>query len=263
MNRNRLSLILAALAAAAIAVGGFFLGVQPQLASAATDNAQQTQTERTNDSSRAELDRLRKQFTSLEAMKAELAQLRGSVPATASTDAFIRSLDAVAVTSGATVASVSVGEAQAYNAPAADASAATEPTAESSASPSAAAEPPATASPATPSAPAATTNSLVTSSNFAVIPVSISIEGTYDQALAFTGGVQDGERLFLITTVTSSSSTSPEDGTADGAGRQSWTLGGFVYVLSDTVAGAGDAGGTSPSTAPATPVATPTAAAEG
>lgn len=266
MNRNRLSLIAAVATAVVIAVGGFFLGVQPQLASAAADDAQQTQTEQTNGASRAELDRLRKQFTTLDTMQAELAAVRDSVPTTARTDEFIRSLDAVAVTSGATVTSVSVGEAQAYTAPAAAGAAAATAAAPGAGSatpaPSATAEPTAAPSPSTPAAPAATTNPLVTPSNFAVIPVSISIEGTYEQALGFTGGVQDGERLFLITTVTSSSSTSSEDGAKDGVGKQTWTLGGFVYVLSDKAAGT-PAAGTSAATASTTPTAAATPAANG
>lgn len=261
MNRNRLSLIAAVATAVVIAVGGFFLGVQPQLASAAADDMQQTQTERTNGASRAELDRLRDKFATLDSMKAELASIRDSVPTTATTDEFIRSLDAVAVTTGATVTSVSVGEAQAYTAPAAAGGAAATTAAPggstASPSPSATAEPAAAPSPSAPAAPAATTNPLVTPSNFAVIPVSISIEGTYEQALGFTGGVQDGQRLFLITTVTSSSSTSSEDGAPDGVGKQTWTLGGFVYVLSDKVTGAPAASGTP--TASATPAATPAA----
>jgi Tfp pilus assembly protein PilO len=252
VNKNRLSLILAALTAVAIAVGGFFLGVQPQLASASADEAQQTQTDQTNATSRAELDRLRERFTTLDAMQASLDGLRDSVPATADTDAFIRSLDTVAGTSGAAVSSVSVGEAQAYSAPAsgtAPATAEAAPGAAASPSATATAEPSAEASPTAPAAPSVTTNPLVTPANFSVIPVSISIEGSYDQALAFTGGVQDGKRLFLITTLTSSSSTSAEDGAPDGAGRQTWTLGGFLYVLSAPAA----------ATASATATATPTA----
>lgn len=239
MNKNRLSFLLAVLTALAIAAGGFFLGVQPQLASAAADEKQLAQTDETNATSRAELDRLRKRFATLDSMQATLDGLRDSVPATASTDDFIRSLDAVANSSGASVTSVAVGEAQAYSAPASstatgaaeaapsgDASPSASPSAEASAEPSPAA-------PAAPAAPRVTTNPLVTPANFSTIPVSISIEGSYEQALAFTGDVQDGKRLFLITTVTSSSSTSAEDGAPEGAGRQTWTLGGFLYVLTD------------------------------
>lgn len=239
MSRNRLSLLLAVLAMAVVAVGGFFLAVQPQLAQTAAAHTQTASVEQTNDTSRRELARLREQAADLPAMKRDLSTRATSVPDTARLSAFIDELNTIAAASGMQVSSFTASDATAYSpAVAAEPAAAGQGGATPSASPSATAG----AAPSAPQAPSLVTDAAVTGQNFSVIPVTVAVDGSFDQALQFVKGVQDGDRLFLITTV-SSAEKSGDDGAASSS--SSWTFGGSIYVLdrssdaaSDTAAAA-------------------------
>jgi Tfp pilus assembly protein PilO len=228
MSRNRLSLLLAVVAMAVVAVGGFFLAVQPQLAQASAAQTQETNVEHTNHASRVELARLREQAAKLPAMREELAQLSASVPDGADLSSFIADLDATASASGMEVSSYTTSDAVAY-APVAPAAA---PSAAPSATPSAGSSAaPAATAPTAPAAPAVVTNGAITGEDFSVIPVTVAVDGTFEQALAFLNGVQHGKRLFLVTSI-ASTEKSGEDGTA--SDQSTWTFGGSVYVLADS-----------------------------
>ncbi|QSB23519.1 type IV pilus assembly protein FimV [Curtobacterium sp. 24E2] len=231
MSRNRLSLLLAVLAMAVVAVGGFFLAVQPQLAQTAAAHTQTASVEQTNDTSRSELARLREQAADLPAMKRELSTRAASVPDTARLSAFIDELNTIAAASGMQVSSFTASDATAYSpAVTAEPAAAGQGAATPSASPSATAG----AAPSAPQAPSLVTDAAVTGQNFSVIPVTVAVDGSFDQALQFVKGVQGGDRLFLITTI-SSAEKSGEDGTASSS---SWTFGGSIYVLDRSADGA-------------------------
>ncbi|WP_267424578.1 MULTISPECIES: hypothetical protein [unclassified Curtobacterium] len=241
MSRNRLSLLLAVVAMAVVAVGGFFLAVQPQLAQASAAQTQTTNVETTNHASRVELARLREQAAKLPAMRQELEQLSASVPDGADLSSFIGDLDGIASASGMEVSSYTTSDAVAY-APAAPAVApSSTPSASPSPSASASAAPAATV-PSAPAAPAVVTNGAITGANFSVIPVTVAVDGTFEQALAFLNGVQHGKRLFLVTSI-ASAEKSGEDGTA--SDQSTWTFGGSIYVLarSTPTAAAAPAGG--------------------
>ncbi|SDQ09421.1 Pilus assembly protein, PilO [Curtobacterium sp. UNCCL20] len=232
MSRNRMSLILALLAMAAVAVGGFFLAVQPQLTQAAVARTQTETVNQSNDANRTELARLKTQAAKLPAMKQELSSLTASVPADADVPAFINELDSVAAASGMQVSSFTSGDATAY----APAAAATNGSAAagSTAAPSASAEPSASATaaaPAAPTAPSVVTNAAITGQNFSIIPVTVAVDGSFDQALSFVKGVQNGQRLFLITTIASAEKSGDDGGTTSSS---TWTFGGFIYVLDTT-----------------------------
>ena len=225
MNKNRLSLIIALAATLAVLAGGWFLGAQPQLAQASENSAQQADIDATNARNRAELHRLEEAYTSLDATKAELAALRASVPSSTDTTSLLNQLNGAGAASGVTVTSITIGDPKAY-APVA----AAEPAPSASASPSSTAS--ASAAPtaaATPEAPAPHSDAQITSANFVVVPVTAAVKGSYDQALAFTKNVQNGQRLFLVNGVAATSSDSGGDPMAD----QSWSLSGYVYVLAD------------------------------
>ncbi|MBF4588499.1 hypothetical protein [Curtobacterium sp. VKM Ac-1395] len=223
MSRNRLSLLLAVVAMAVVAVGGFFLAVQPQLAQASAAQTQTENVETTNHASRAELARLREQAAKLPAMRQELEQLSASVPDGADLSSFIADLDGIASASGMEVSSYTTSDAVAY-APVVPAAA---PSSAPSASPSASAAPAATV-PSAPAAPAVVTNGAITGQNFSVIPVTVAVDGTFEQARAFLAGVQHGKRLFLVTSI-ASAEKSGEDGAA--SDQSTWTFGGSIYVL--------------------------------
>jgi hypothetical protein len=245
MNKHKLSLLIAAVAALAVLAGGWFLAVEPQLAVASANDLQRQSIDSTNTQNRAELARLQAQFAKLDDMKASLATLQDSIPAKADTTDFIRDLNTSASGAGATITSITVGDAQAYAPPAAatiagDAGSATA-TATATPSASASAAPVTT----TPAAPAPHTDPSITASNFIVIPVTVAFDAGGDaNALAFTKLVQEGRRLFLIDTL---SATAKDSGIA---GAQSWSLSGYIYVLKTSTAAT--SGGTSGSSSTST-----------
>lgn len=234
MTRNRLNMLLAVVAMVVVALAGFFLGVQPHLAQAASDRTDQVTVDATNRTTAAELARLKDRAKSLPAMKAELAELTTSVPSSANMSSFYGAVDGVAARAGVKVSAITTSDALAYTAPVAASTAAG--TEDSSASATDEATPEPTAA-STGAATAPVTDPAISAANFSAIPVSVSVDGSFDQALSFVGGMQDGARLFLVTTVSSSISQDSTDPAA--AAATTWTFGGYVYVLtagSDTAA---------------------------
>ena len=234
MTRNRLNMLLAVVAMVVVALAGFFLGVQPHLAQAASDRTDQVSVDATNRTTAAELARLKDRAKSLPAMKAELAELTTSVPSSANMSSFYGAVDGVAARAGVKVSAITTSDALAYTAPVAASTAAG--TEDSSASATDEATPEPTAA-STGAATAPVTDPAISAANFSAIPVSVSVDGSFDQALSFVGGMQDGARLFLVTTVSSSISQDSTDPAA--AAATTWTFGGYVYVLtadSDTAA---------------------------
>ncbi|PZE69712.1 hypothetical protein [Curtobacterium sp. MCBD17_021] len=223
MSRNRLNLVAAIVAMVVVVVGGFFLAVQPQLAQASDAHEQRSTVEANNAVSRTELDRLRAQAEKLPEMEARLKQLRASVPEGSDVAGFIDEIDRVASQAGVVVASYTTSDAVPYAPPAA-----AEPAPTAADTSTAASTPSATAAATAPAAPSVTTDPTITSGNFSVVPVTVAVNGTFDEALRFVSGLQSGKRLFLITAV-SSTQQSGDDGTA--SGTSTWTFGGSVYVL--------------------------------
>lgn len=219
MTKHHLSLVIALVVGVAVLAGGWFLGVQPQLAVAASNQAQQTTIDATNDRNRAELTRLAAAFSGLDATKAELEQLRASVPSTVDTESFVREIDANAAAAGVQVTNVTIGDATPY------APASAEPASSATATPGTASE----GDEAAPSADART-DPAITGTNFSLVPVTVAVHGSYDEALAFTKSMQTGARLFLVSGIAAASED--EDGTPP-MQSQSWSLSGSVYVLAD------------------------------
>lgn len=226
MTRNRLNMLLAVVAMVVVALAGFFLGVQPHLAQAASDRTDQVSVDATNRTTAAELARLKDRAKSLPAMQAELAELTASVPSSANMSSFYGAVDSVAARAGVKVSTITTSDAVAYTAPAAASTAAG--TEDSSASATDEATPEPTAA-STGAATTTVTDPAISAANFSAIPVSVSVDGSFDQALSFVGGMQDGARLFLVTTVSSSVSQESTDPAA--AAATTWTFGGYVYVL--------------------------------
>lgn len=251
MDRNRLMMIAAVLAAIVVLAGGFLLGVKPQLDAASTARATEASVTAQNAQLQTSLTSLKKQYDSLDDLKSELADLKQSVPADVETGSLITELNSVAKSSQATLSNIQFGSAAAYVAPvsaAAPAAAASTGTSEATASAT-----PSPSASATPVAPVATTDSLITPSNFTTIPLTVSVQGTYAQALSFLQGMRDGDRLFLVTAITSAegSSDTGSESTTDSVNATdtiNWTFGGLVYALTDA-ASAQDTQQSTPSTA--------------
>lgn len=244
MNRNRLMLVIAVVAAVVVAAGGFFLGVQPQLDRAAAARSDAAGIRTANDATRAEIARLQEEAKSLPSRRAELARLAASVPSTPDTATFLKQVDATAAAAGVQVSTVTVDDPRAYTPPATSTATAdgdTAPTDTATAAPSDGSTPAADAT--APAAPEITTNNAITADNFSVIPVAVTVNGTFDQALAFVKGLQSSPRLFLIDSI--SSAASGDTGAAPDT--PSWSFSGSVYVLAEDDAGTGST--TAPSAA--------------
>lgn len=231
MSRNRLMLLIAIMSSVVVAVGGFFIGVQPQLASASASEEQRATTEQTNATTQAQIAQLTKENQTLTQQKAALAVLEGSIPSSLNQSAFYGELYDLAGTSGVTISSLTTSDAQAYAPPQAAATDSSATTASSGST--ATATPSPSASPTAPSAPAATTNEAITSANFSAVPVTVGVKGSFEQAVAYMKAVQNGKRLFLVNSIVSSSSSSTGSDSGSAASPSTWTLGGFIYVLED------------------------------
>lgn len=239
MNRNKLMLLVAVVAAVVIVAGGFFLGVQPQLAKADEDHASQATVESANQTTQIQIAQLKAQATKLPEITATLESLQRSVPSAPSASAFISELNDNAGSSGATVSSITVGDAQAYSPPVVAPSTSTASSSSATASSAATGtpSPSPSASPTTPAAPKTTTNAAITATDFSYVPVSVEISGTFSQALSFVHGAQNGDRLFLINSVTAEAGSSDSgSGATITATTTKWTFAGFIYVLNTDAA---------------------------
>jgi Tfp pilus assembly protein PilO len=182
--------VIAALAA------GWFLGVSPQLTAQAQAESQRQAALAQNQGIRATIENLQKQKDNLPAYEKRAAELRVAIPSDLEGAAFIRSLNDLANASGVTIEQISINEIVAYS-------------------------PPGETDKASPLAPDPVTDSRITSDNFLLVPVSLSVSGGWNEVLAFTHGVQTGNRLTLVTKVST---------TGDGT-TFTTTLDGAMYVL--------------------------------
>ncbi|SEA55344.1 hypothetical protein [Leifsonia sp. 21MFCrub1.1] len=231
-NSNRLWIIGSVLITVVVLVLGWIVGVQPQLAAAATATVQRIDVEQTNARYEAVLAKLKSEHDRLPELTARLAALAASVPSGTESSTFVTELNGVAAGTGVTIRSLTFSDAVSYKPPVAPA----EPTPTASGS---TATPAPTPSPsASPAAPAPVTSPLITSTNFFATPVQVGVRGSLSQVLDFLAGAQKGERLFLVTALSSSPSTDEgvPEGTVDA------TIGGYIYAV--TPAGATAQGGT-------------------
>ncbi|ASD23178.1 hypothetical protein B7495_14545 [Cryobacterium sp. LW097] len=233
MDKNRLWIIGTVAVMVFVLVGGFVLGIQPQLSAAAAANEERASVAASNAGQSAVLDELKKDFENIDTLKAELAPLSASVPSDTGMPAFVNQLDVLAGATQVTLDGFTVSDATPY-APVATA----DPAAASTATPAP------TASDAT--VPAAgvppVTSEQITAANFASLAVTITVSGGYANALNFVNGLQTGERLFLVSGITTTARDAAEGETASGGVNAVIT--GLVYVLvpSDAQPVAVDAG---------------------
>ena len=215
-------------AVVAIAAGGYFLGVQPQLER--TDQAETAIVSSQSSITQAQVKTAA--FAKVAANQAELqtkaSVLAKSVPTGLQANTFIRRVNEVAALDAVDVTSVTVGAGTPYAVPAgiaakaAAAVAAAAPAATPSAG--AGAAPVEAAAPAVATAPAlAATDPLITPADLTVIPMTVTVTGTADNGLTFVKDMQRDERLFTVSAVTVAPST---DGTP-----ATITLTGNVYAL--------------------------------
>ena len=216
MSRSKSLFIGALLIVIAIIGGGWFLEISPQRAITSHLNSERANVLALNAKNQLLLTQLKKEYQSIAPLKSQLDLLTHSIPPTANVSAFIAELNSTANIYNVTIKSIVVSDAKPYTL---------------------AAQAPANSGSKEPPAPES--NTKINSANFVIIPLQVSISGKDADVLDFVNGIQNGQRLFLISTFTSAgsmgsgaTSTIPPiskktPGTVDAS------FGGFIYVLLD------------------------------
>jgi Tfp pilus assembly protein PilO len=210
MNKNRMWVIGATLAMVVILTGGWVLGIAPQLATAANANRDRLSVVAANTRNQMVLSKLKRDYEHIDALINQFLTLQNAVPPAANISSFVTELNTLAGAHKVTLNSITVSDARPYS-----------PITQ-------------TAPTKTSSAGSPQTNSKITSDNFVTIPVQISVTGDYGNVLNFVDDVQSGQRLILVSTLSTSGSTdSKATKTASSGGSQKVdsSIGGYIYVL--------------------------------
>ena len=205
----------------AVVVGGWFLGIQPQLSAANAAGESRASEAARNATSERLLVTLKKDFEGIGELKNSNATLRRSVPSSAQLSTFVTELDALSSQNAVSVTTIAVSDAKAYTPPVIVAAAVTGAATSPTPSPSASAAP-VVAAPVAPQAPPLVTSPKITAANFIAIPIALKISGQYANVLNFVKGLQAGERLFLVTNLSTKTVVPP---TVDA------DITGLIYVL--------------------------------
>lgn len=175
---------------------GWFLGVSPQLAAQAQAESQRQSALAQNEGIRATIANLKKEKDNLPSYEKRSGELRVAIPDDIEGADFIRSLNDLATATSVTIEQISINEVVRYTAPGKSAD-------------------------ANEFAPDPVTDSRITADNFLIVPISMSVSGGWSEVLAFTHGVQAGNRLILVTKV----------GTTGDGSTFTTQLDGAMYVL--------------------------------
>lgn len=223
-TNTRLWIIGSMLLVIAILAMGWFLGVAPKLAEAATAGQQQSEAEAQNVVHEREIAVIKKQFDQLPALKSQLAVLRAAVPAGNGMSAFLDELHALEQQNQVSLTDFKAGDGQPYT--------------------------PVKSTTLT----ASTTNPLVTPDNFVAIQVGVTVTGDDANIMRFIDGVQTGDRLFLVTSLKLDQDKAAADTTSKTQPVVAFTatVSGLVYVLLDKPATPAKTGAaaTTPANAP-------------
>ena len=199
MGANRLWIAGTAILVVGVLALGWMLGISPKLAEAAAADKTRATVDAANLVSLQELAALKEQFEGIEDIRDELDELQKSVPVDGDIPDFIRQLNTLGATYGVAIDSISTGDATAWTPPAV-------PPLDADGNP---------------------VDFSVVPAGFAIMPISVSITGGYAQILAFTQALQHGQRLFLSTDLTVTTSTVDDEGNAVFKG----TVAGAIFVL--------------------------------
>lgn len=217
MDKNRIFLIGAVLAMAVIVLFGFLVGVQPQLAAAATAHENAAAARAKNAASANGLAVLKRDYATLDVLKQQRDALRQAIPSGTDMSSFIAEIHSLEVANGVSLTAFTVTDGQAYL-------------------PAKAAAPAAPGAEAPAASPAAASSAGVNSKNFTLMPIQLTVTGQYGKVLDFVHGLQTGTRLMLVTTYSSSAVA------AGSSPDVSASIGGFAYVLSDRQTGSAPTG---------------------
>jgi len=212
MNKGRIWVIGAILFIFVLIGGGWVLGIAPQLAIAASANADRANAIISNQRNQLLLAKLKSDYQNIDALKNHLLALREAVPPKEDIPSFVTELNTLSASNNVTLKSLTVSDAKPYTptmqAPTAGASKTSSPQ----------------------------INPKITSVNFVVVPVQITVTGDYGRVLSFVNDVQMGQRLVLVSSLTTTGATNSKGvkgspSTTSSSQKVDSTLGGFIYVL--------------------------------
>lgn len=232
---NRILIIATALISVVVLLLGWFLGVSPKLAEAATNEGERRNIEAQNLVHEAELAALIAQFEEVDDIKERAEKLRLSLPPGADLSRFIRQLNGLGAGAGLAITDVTISQALPYVPGTVEAPPPPAAEAEGEATEGEAAVPDPTATEGQPVA----TSALVNETNFIAIPVSILTAGSYESTLAFLKGLQTGERLMLVTNlsvttvVVEGQAAARGEAAVPGSVSYETNVTGYIYVLID------------------------------
>lgn len=212
MDKSRIWIAGAVLSILVLIGGGWVLGIAPQLALAATANTDRAAAVVANARNQLLLAKLKTDYQNIDALKNQLLTLRQAVPQKEDIPSFVTELNTLSSANKVTLKSITVSDAKPYT-----------PISQASGSGMTG---------------SAQTNPKITTSNFVVVPVQITVTGDYGHVLNFVNDVQMGQRLMLVSTLTTTGSTDSKGvkgnpSTSGGSQRVDSSLGGFIYVLLD------------------------------
>jgi Tfp pilus assembly protein PilO len=195
---SRMWAIISVLLVGAIVAGGWFLAASPLLTAKGDADVQLAATQQTNRQHVETLKALQAASEDLPELLARAKELESAIPSGLESSPLITAINNLAVATGVTVTAIRIDDGVSYQAPVEDV--------------------------AQEGAPNPLTDARITGENFVLVPISIEVMGPLSNVLAFIHGIQNGERLVLVTKL---------DTAADGEGAATYTstLSGTTYVL--------------------------------
>lgn len=182
MNETRLWKLGSIIVIVALLAGTWFLAISPRLAEASQANEQRSNVQTQNVAHEAELAALEEKAEHLDEFNDELATLRLAIPSGAGLPLLIDQLNLLAAETQVTIKQLTASDPSVYT-----------PLPASTESTELEGETDAQADPELASARAS-----IPPESFLVIPIGLSISGTYSDAMNFVDGLQHGDRLILV-----------------------------------------------------------------
>ncbi len=212
MDKGRIWIAGAVIVIFVLIGGGWLLGIAPQLSIAAAANNDRANAIVSNARNQLVLAKLKSDYQNIDALKNQLLTLREAVPPKADISTFVTELNTLSAANKVTMKSITISDAKPYT-----------PASQTRSTGSSTASPP-------------QSNPKITTSNFVVVPVQISVTGDYGRILSFVNDVQMGQRLILVSSLTTIGATDAKGvkgnpSTTGGSQKVDSTLGGFIYVL--------------------------------
>jgi Tfp pilus assembly protein PilO len=179
-----------------ILAAGWFLGASPFLKAQTQAEEQRAAAATQNASIQSAIAVLKEQKEKLPDYEARGEELEVAIPSDIESAQLIRTLNDLAIASGVTISQISFSDPIAYSPPTGEVADET-------------------------LAPNPVTDARITGENFLLVPITLAVSGGWNEVLAFTHGMQTGDRLMLVTKV----------GTIANEGQFTTTLSGAMYVL--------------------------------